>query len=61
MGREHLFEQLLAALDAGHVVANERTFDKGDIVFHQGDPGDRFTSFEKGCSPSGRPRLWARS
>jgi CRP/FNR family transcriptional regulator, cyclic AMP receptor protein len=40
MGREHLFEQLLAALDAGHVVANERTFDKGDIVFHQGDPGD---------------------
>jgi CRP/FNR family transcriptional regulator, cyclic AMP receptor protein len=40
MGREHLFEHLLAALDAGHVVANERTFDKGDIVFHQGDPGD---------------------
>jgi CRP/FNR family cyclic AMP-dependent transcriptional regulator len=40
MGREHLFEHLLAALDAGHVVANQRTFDRGDIVFHQGDPGD---------------------
>src|SRR5512132_883227 len=40
MGREHLFEHLLAALDAGQVVANERTFDKGDIVFHEGDPGD---------------------
>jgi CRP-like cAMP-binding protein len=35
-----LFGHLLAALDAGHCAANERTFDKGDIVFHQGDPGD---------------------
>jgi CRP/FNR family cyclic AMP-dependent transcriptional regulator len=35
-----LFEHLLAALDAGHVVANQRAFDKGDIVFHEGDPGD---------------------
>jgi len=37
---EHVFEHLLAALDAGHLDANERKFDKGDIVFHQGDPGD---------------------
>jgi CRP/FNR family transcriptional regulator, cyclic AMP receptor protein len=35
-----LFEHLLAALDEGHVVANQRMFDKGDIVFHEGDPGD---------------------
>lgn len=39
-GGEHLFEHLLAALEGGHLVANERRFDKGDIVFHQGDPGD---------------------
>lgn len=39
-GGEHLFEHLMTALDAGHVSANERTFRKGDIVFHQGDPGD---------------------
>jgi CRP-like cAMP-binding protein len=37
---EHLFEHLLTALDAGHIVANHRTFEKGDIVFHEGDPGD---------------------
>lgn len=48
MGREHLFEHLLAALDAGHVAANERTFDKGDIVFHQGDPGDSLHLVRKG-------------
>jgi CRP/FNR family cyclic AMP-dependent transcriptional regulator len=35
-----LFEHLLAALEAGHLVANERRFAKGDIVFHEGDPGD---------------------
>jgi CRP/FNR family transcriptional regulator, cyclic AMP receptor protein len=37
---EHLFQLVLAAVDAGRVVANQRTFDKGDIVFHEGDPGD---------------------
>ena len=37
---QHLFERVLAAVDAGRVVANQRTFDKGDIVFHEGDPGD---------------------
>jgi CRP/FNR family transcriptional regulator, cyclic AMP receptor protein len=37
---EHLFERILAAVEAGHVVANERTFERGDIVFHEGDPGD---------------------
>ena len=37
---EHLFQRILAAVDAGRVVANQRTFDKGDIVFHEGDPGD---------------------
>ena len=35
---EHLFQRVLAAVDAGRVVANQRTFDKGDIVFHEGDP-----------------------
>jgi CRP/FNR family transcriptional regulator, cyclic AMP receptor protein len=37
---QHLFERVLAAVDTGRVVANQRTFDKGDIVFHEGDPGD---------------------
>src|SRR4029453_15847721 len=37
---EHLFRRVLAAVDAGRVVANQRTFEKGDIVFHEGDPGD---------------------
>ena len=37
---EHLFQRVLAAVDAGRVLANQRTFDKGDIVFHEGDPGD---------------------
>jgi len=37
---EHLFQRVLAAVDAGRVVANQRTFEKGDIVFHEGDPGD---------------------
>lgn len=39
-GSEHLFERILAAVDAGRIVANQRTFDKGEIVFHEGDPGD---------------------
>ena len=37
---EHLFHRILAAVDAGDVVAHQRTFDRGDIVFHEGDPGD---------------------
>jgi CRP/FNR family transcriptional regulator, cyclic AMP receptor protein len=48
MGGEHLFEHLLAALDARHLVANERTFDKGDIVFHEGDPGDSIHLVRRG-------------
>ncbi|HEX6761121.1 MAG TPA: Crp/Fnr family transcriptional regulator [Propionibacteriaceae bacterium] len=37
---DNLFHHVLAAVDAGRVTANQRTFDKGDIVFHEGDPGD---------------------
>ena len=37
---EHLFQRVLAAVDAGYVVAHQRTFERGDIVFHEGDPGD---------------------
>jgi CRP/FNR family cyclic AMP-dependent transcriptional regulator len=37
---DDLFHRVLAAVDAGHIVANQRTFDRGDIVFHAGDPGD---------------------
>jgi CRP/FNR family transcriptional regulator, cyclic AMP receptor protein len=48
MGCEHLFEHLLAALDASHLVASERRFDKGDIVFHEGDPGDSLHLVRKG-------------
>ena len=48
MGGEHLFEHLMADLDAGHLVANERAFDKGDIVFHEGDPGDSLHLVRKG-------------
>jgi CRP-like cAMP-binding protein len=48
MGREHLFERLMADLDAGHLGAKERTFDKGDIVFHEGDPGDSLHLVRKG-------------
>jgi CRP-like cAMP-binding protein len=59
MGGEHLFEHLLAALDDGRLVANEQTFDRGDIVFHEGDPGDSLHLVRKGMfairasSPSG--------
>jgi CRP/FNR family transcriptional regulator, cyclic AMP receptor protein len=45
---EHLFERLMADLDAGHLVAKERVFDKGDIVFHEGDPGDSLHLVRKG-------------
>lgn len=48
MGDEHLFEHLLTALEAGHLVAKERKFDKGDIVFHEGDPGDSLHLVRKG-------------
>ena len=58
-GGEHLFEHLLAALDAGHLAANERTFHKGEIVFHQGEPGNSLHLVRQGMfairasSPSG--------
>jgi CRP/FNR family cyclic AMP-dependent transcriptional regulator len=48
MGGEHLFEHLMADLDAGQLVANERTFEKGEIVFHEGDPGDSLHLVRKG-------------
>jgi CRP/FNR family cyclic AMP-dependent transcriptional regulator len=43
-----LFEHILAALDAGHLAVNERTFHKGDVVFRQGDPGDSLHLVRRG-------------
>jgi CRP-like cAMP-binding protein len=43
-----LFEHLLAALEAGNLDAKERAFDKGDIVFREGDPGDSLHLVRRG-------------
>jgi CRP-like cAMP-binding protein len=58
-----LVEHLLAALNAGHVDASERTFHKGDIVFRQGDPGNSLHLVRQGMfairasTPSGAPLI----
>lgn len=57
---EDLVELILAAVDAGRIVANRRTFERGTSSFTKAIPGTRFTSFDKGSSRSGRPRLRER-
>jgi hypothetical protein len=57
---EHMFHRILAAVDAGDVVAHQRMFDRGTSSFTKAIPGTRFTSFDKGYSRSGRPRLRER-